>query len=106
MSFIPYSLDVLGTTDILEKGTDNVVFITCPEERNQVVFQMGTSNAMRALKAAEIVYLHFHLNQRTSLEPSTAPNDFEILQRHPFLRPTNSRRTRSSSPQPPAKKST
>ncbi|XP_047269953.1 tRNA-dihydrouridine(20) synthase [NAD(P)+]-like isoform X1 [Capsicum annuum] len=47
--------DVLGTTDILEKGTDNVVFRTCPEERNRVVFQMGTSDAMRALKAAEIV---------------------------------------------------
>ncbi|KAG5602652.1 hypothetical protein H5410_034022 [Solanum commersonii] len=51
--------DVLGTTDILEKGTDNVVFRTCPEERNRVVFQMGTSDAMRALKAAEIVYV-FH----------------------------------------------
>ncbi|OIT27724.1 trna-dihydrouridine(47) synthase [nad(p)(+)]-like protein, partial [Nicotiana attenuata] len=47
--------DVLGTTDIVEKGTDNVVFRTCPEERNRVVFQMGTSDAMRALKAAEIV---------------------------------------------------
>lgn len=59
MSFIPYSLDVLGTTDLLEKGTDNVVFRTCPEERNRVVFQMGTSDAMRALKAAEIVYVSF-----------------------------------------------
>ncbi|XP_059300190.1 uncharacterized protein LOC132052596 [Lycium ferocissimum] len=47
--------DVLGTTDIVEKGTDNVVFRTCPEERNRVVFQMGTSDAVRALKAAEIV---------------------------------------------------
>ncbi|XP_075075467.1 uncharacterized protein LOC107798641 isoform X1 [Nicotiana tabacum] len=47
--------DVLGTTDIVEKGTDNVVFRTCPVERNRVVFQMGTSDAMRALKAAEIV---------------------------------------------------
>ncbi|KAM3237929.1 hypothetical protein P3L10_012959 [Capsicum annuum] len=58
MIFIPYYLDVLGTTDILEKGTDNVVFRTCPEERNQVVFQMGTFDAMSALKAAEIVLGH------------------------------------------------
>ncbi|ESQ45575.1 hypothetical protein EUTSA_v10010537mg [Eutrema salsugineum] len=44
-----------GTTEFVEKGTDNVVFSTCDEERNRVVFQMGTSNAVRALKAAEIV---------------------------------------------------
>ncbi|TKW05618.1 hypothetical protein SEVIR_7G188000v4 [Setaria viridis] len=45
----------LGTTDFVEKGTDNVVFRTCPQERGRVVFQMGTSHAVRALKAAEIV---------------------------------------------------
>ncbi|CAL9247016.1 unnamed protein product [Arabidopsis halleri] len=44
-----------GTTEFVEKGTDNVVFSTCDEERNRVVFQMGTSDAVRALKAAEIV---------------------------------------------------
>ncbi|EFH40210.1 hypothetical protein ARALYDRAFT_917859 [Arabidopsis lyrata subsp. lyrata] len=44
-----------GTTEFVEKGTDNVVFSTCKEERNRVVFQMGTSDAVRALKAAEIV---------------------------------------------------
>jgi hypothetical protein len=52
VQFFPESL---GTTDFLEKGTDNVVFRTCPQERGRVVFQMGTSNAVRALKAAEIV---------------------------------------------------
>lgn len=45
----------LGTTDFVEKGTDSVVFRTCPQERDRVVFQMGTSHAVRALKAAEIV---------------------------------------------------
>ena len=45
----------LGTTDFVEKGTDSVVFRTCPEERGRVVFQMGTSNAVRALKAAQLV---------------------------------------------------
>lgn len=49
------SLDVLGTTDFVEKGTDNVVFGTCPEARNRVVFQMGTSDAVRALCATQIV---------------------------------------------------
>ncbi|KAL4577553.1 hypothetical protein LXL04_013662 [Taraxacum kok-saghyz] len=47
--------DVIGTTDIVEKGTKIVVFRTCEQERNQVVFQMGTSDAVRALKAAELV---------------------------------------------------
>ena len=45
----------LGTTDFVEKGTDSVVFRTCPEERGRVVFQMGTSYAVRALKAAQLV---------------------------------------------------
>ncbi|KAL3526945.1 hypothetical protein ACH5RR_011601 [Cinchona calisaya] len=47
--------DILGCTDIVEKGTESVVFRTCPEERNRVVFQMGTSDAVRALKAAQLV---------------------------------------------------
>ena len=46
-----------GTTEFVEKGTENVVFSTCDEERERVVFQMGTSDAVRALKAAEIVYV-------------------------------------------------
>ncbi|XP_022132401.1 tRNA-dihydrouridine(20) synthase [NAD(P)+]-like isoform X2 [Momordica charantia] len=45
----------VGSTDFVEKGTDNVVFRTCSLERSQVVFQMGTSNAVRALTAAQIV---------------------------------------------------
>ncbi|XP_039125401.1 tRNA-dihydrouridine(20) synthase [NAD(P)+]-like isoform X4 [Dioscorea cayenensis subsp. rotundata] len=47
--------EYLGTTDFVERGTQNVVFRTCPEERNRVVFQMGTSNAVRALTAAQLV---------------------------------------------------
>ncbi|XP_072956307.1 uncharacterized protein [Typha angustifolia] len=45
----------LGTTDFVERGTDSVVFRTCCEERNRVVFQMGTSDAVRALRAAQLV---------------------------------------------------
>lgn len=49
--------EYLGTTDLVEKGTQSVVFRTCPEERDRVVFQMGTSDAIRALKAAQLVYV-------------------------------------------------
>eukprot|EP00268_Persea_americana_P042088 TRINITY_DN4206_c0_g1_i5.p1 TRINITY_DN4206_c0_g1~~TRINITY_DN4206_c0_g1_i5.p1 ORF type:complete len:273 (+),score=52.27 TRINITY_DN4206_c0_g1_i5:144-962(+) len=45
----------LGTIDFVEKGTGNVAFRTCSEERNRVVFQIGTSNAVRALTTAQLV---------------------------------------------------
>lgn len=45
----------LGSIDFVEKGTGNVVFRTCNEERNRVVFQIGTSDAVRALAAAQLV---------------------------------------------------
>ncbi|KNA22624.1 hypothetical protein SOVF_031710 [Spinacia oleracea] len=45
----------LGTIDIVERETQSVVFRTCPEEQSRVVFQIGTSDAIRALKAAQLV---------------------------------------------------
>lgn len=45
----------IGSTDFVEKGAENVVFRTCNQERNQVVFQLGTSDAVRALTAAQLV---------------------------------------------------
>lgn len=47
--------EFLGTTDIVERGTDSVVFRTCSKEKDRVVFQMGTSDAVRALTAAQLV---------------------------------------------------
>ena len=47
--------DEIGSVDFVEKGTGAVVFRTCDEERDRVVFQMGTSDAVRALNAAQIV---------------------------------------------------
>ncbi|XP_013404465.1 tRNA-dihydrouridine(20) synthase [NAD(P)+]-like isoform X1 [Lingula anatina] len=45
---------LLGTTDfVLRDGT--AVFRTCTKEKGKVVFQMGTANAQRALKAAKMV---------------------------------------------------
>lgn len=53
----------------MERGTDSVVFRTCPLERDRVVFQMGTSDAVRALKAAEMVYAYslFHYQNNVYL---------------------------------------
>lgn len=45
----------IGSIDVVEKGSENVVFRTCQEDRKRVVFQMGTSDAVRALAAAQIV---------------------------------------------------
>ncbi|CAL0313029.1 unnamed protein product [Lupinus luteus] len=45
----------IGCTDFVEKGTENVVFRTCDEEKDRVVFQIGTSDAVRALNAAQLV---------------------------------------------------
>ncbi|KAL1338559.1 hypothetical protein AAHE18_10G219800 [Arachis hypogaea] len=47
--------ELIGTTDFVEKGTEGVVFRTCDQERNRVVFQIGTSDAVRALSAAQLV---------------------------------------------------
>ncbi|XP_047149954.1 tRNA-dihydrouridine(20) synthase [NAD(P)+]-like isoform X1 [Vigna umbellata] len=46
---------LIGCTDFVEKGTDSVVFRTCNEEKDRVVFQIGTSDAVRALTAAQLV---------------------------------------------------
>ncbi|KAM5575167.1 hypothetical protein ABKV19_014224 [Rosa sericea] len=48
----------IGSIDFVEKGTGAVVFRTCDEERDRVVFQMGTSDAVWALNAAQIVSRH------------------------------------------------
>ncbi|CAL8155368.1 unnamed protein product [Prunus armeniaca] len=45
----------IGSIDFVEKGTGSVVFRTCDEEKDRVVFQMGTSDAVRALTAAQMV---------------------------------------------------
>ncbi|XP_048335837.2 uncharacterized protein LOC107425071 [Ziziphus jujuba] len=45
----------IGSIDFVEKGTESVVFRTCNEERKRVVFQIGTSDALRALTVAQMV---------------------------------------------------
>lgn len=47
--------DMLGTVDYVDETDGSIIFRTCPRERNQVVFQIGTSDAERALKVAQLV---------------------------------------------------
>ncbi|CAK8561761.1 unnamed protein product [Lathyrus sativus] len=47
--------ELIGSTDFVEKGTESVVFRTCDQEKDRVVFQIGTSDAVRALTAAQLV---------------------------------------------------
>ncbi|KAA8521399.1 hypothetical protein F0562_012039 [Nyssa sinensis] len=56
-SISPSVIGSYGSQAILqvEKGIENVVFRTYHEERGRVVFQMGTSDVVRALSAAQVV---------------------------------------------------
>ncbi|KAF7809503.1 tRNA-dihydrouridine(20) synthase [NAD(P)+]-like isoform X1 [Senna tora] len=47
--------ELIGSVDFLEKGTKNIVFRTCNQEKSRVVCQLGTSDAVRALTAAQLV---------------------------------------------------
>ncbi len=49
--------EMLGTVDLVEKDTDTLVFWTCDEENSGVVFQIGTSDAVQAVQAANLVYV-------------------------------------------------
>ena len=46
---------ILHSVDFISRTGDSVVFRTCPEETGKVVFQIGTADAVLALKAAETV---------------------------------------------------
>lgn len=47
--------DALGTVDYVEKASKEVVFRTCDAEKQRVVFQVGTADAVRCLKVANAV---------------------------------------------------
>ncbi|OWZ21413.1 TRNA-dihydrouridine synthase [Phytophthora megakarya] len=47
--------EVVNSVDFVSRNGDSVVFRTCPEEAGKVVFQIGTADAVLALKAAEAV---------------------------------------------------
>eukprot|EP00250_Pteridium_aquilinum_P035055 c8533_g1_i1 orf=134-1168(+) len=47
--------EMLGTIDIIDKSTREVVFRTCELEKRRVVCQFGTSDATRALIASQLV---------------------------------------------------
>ncbi len=62
--------EMLATVDLVEKDTDTLVFQTWDEEKSTAVFQIGTSDAVQAVQAANLVYVcHSYLFaylQRTS----------------------------------------
>ncbi|RMX62609.1 hypothetical protein KXD40_008940 [Peronospora effusa] len=47
--------EILKSVDFISRNGDSVVFRTCPEETEKVIFQIGTADAVLALKAAEAV---------------------------------------------------
>ncbi|KAL1458055.1 hypothetical protein WDU94_008230 [Cyamophila willieti] len=47
--------DVLGTVDFVDPLDGQVVFRTCPREKNKIILQIGTASAERALEAAKKV---------------------------------------------------
>ncbi|XP_014207131.1 tRNA-dihydrouridine(20) synthase [NAD(P)+]-like [Copidosoma floridanum] len=47
--------DVLGTIDYIDRTDGTIVFRTCAREREHVVLQLGTCDAGRALKVAQLV---------------------------------------------------
>jgi tRNA-dihydrouridine synthase 2 len=50
---------VLNTVDFVDESEgDNVVFRTCEKEKEKVILQIGTADAVRALKAAKLVEDH------------------------------------------------
>jgi hypothetical protein len=49
--------EMSGTVDLVEKSTDTFVVQTCDEEKSCRDFQIGTSDVMRALQAANLVYV-------------------------------------------------
>eukprot|EP00854_Cymbomonas_tetramitiformis_P000679 gene679-1134_t len=55
--------NALGTTDFIDKD-QKLMFRTCEEERTRIVFQMGTADAVNALKAAEITLADGHAGCR------------------------------------------
>eukprot|EP00897_Mesotaenium_endlicherianum_P001683 jgi/Mesen1/1542/ME001330S00502 len=71
--------EALGTVDLVESATGIVVFRTCEEERQRVVFQIGTSDAVRALKAAELV--PGGLGQRAAARGARAVADRQVPDR-------------------------
>ncbi|XP_076547830.1 dihydrouridine synthase 2 isoform X1 [Osmia lignaria lignaria] len=47
--------NVLGTIDYVDKTDGTITFRTCPRERDQIVLQIGTCDAARALKVAKMI---------------------------------------------------
>ncbi|XP_073396367.1 uncharacterized protein [Physcomitrium patens] len=47
--------EALGTVDFVDKKSKDIIFRTCDAEKHRVVFQVGTADAVRCLKVANMV---------------------------------------------------
>ncbi|CAK9254542.1 unnamed protein product [Sphagnum jensenii] len=56
---------MLGTVDLVEKDTDTVVFWTWDKEKSPAVFKIGTSDAVQAVQAANLVKVAYRPRGRT-----------------------------------------
>lgn len=50
-----FTLEILGTVDYVNKANGYCTFRTSPEEKDRLIFQMGTANAERAVALAKMV---------------------------------------------------
>lgn len=48
-------IDILGTVDYVNEANGYCAFRTSPEEKNSLVFQIGTASAERAVSLAKMV---------------------------------------------------
>lgn len=53
--FIIFRLEILGTVDYVDDVIGYCLFRTKPEEKDRLIFQMGTSNADRAVALAKMI---------------------------------------------------
>lgn len=49
------AIDILGTVDYINEANGYCTFRTSPEEKNRLVFQIGTANAETAVALAKMV---------------------------------------------------
>ena len=59
--FVCLFVAVVNSVDFVSRNGDSVVFRTCREEADKVIFQIGTADAVLALKAAETVCVRWWL---------------------------------------------
>lgn len=55
VTFTIFHSEILGTVDYVDEIIGNCTFRTSPEEKDRLIFQIGTSNAERAVATAKMI---------------------------------------------------